>query len=139
VTEAIVATLGAPEERELEAKLGELAALQTELVQRELELATLLGKLHSFEQKYLTIVGVRYAQLDQIEAEIAEARARSDPGDDAAKHRAGEARDRAKESEAATGSALKSESQGKFDPQEGTKRLYREIAKRVHPDQLRTP
>ena len=124
-----------PEGRELESKRDELAAQQTELVQRELELATLSGRLHSFEQRYLSSVGVRYAQLDHMEADMAEAQARLDPTDNTAHQRAAEARNRATESERVSGEKLLEPApQDRFDPKESMKKAYREIAKLVHPD-----
>jgi hypothetical protein len=63
-----------PEEHELERKQAELVALEAELIQRELDLATLRAELAYFESRYLRTVGVLYAELDEIEAQIAEAR-----------------------------------------------------------------
>jgi septal ring factor EnvC (AmiA/AmiB activator) len=62
-----------PEERELKRKQTELDSLETELIQRELDLATLRAELAEFESRYLRTVGVLYAELDEIEAQIAEA------------------------------------------------------------------
>lgn len=70
-----------PEERELEKKKAELALLESKLAERELDLATLQAELHVFEQRYLRIVGSRYAELDEVKALIAEARARLNPDD----------------------------------------------------------
>jgi peptidoglycan hydrolase CwlO-like protein len=123
-----------PEERELEKKKAELAALETELAQRELELATLQGELHAFERRYLRIVGVRYAELDEIEAQIAELLSRQKPQDDKAQRNAAEARAKAEESAQAAGTAKDQKLPADFKPSEGLKKLYREIAKRVHPD-----
>ena len=47
-----------PEERELAAKNADLAALEIQLAERELDFATLRVELHAFEQRYLRIVGV---------------------------------------------------------------------------------
>ena len=55
-----------PEEQELHRKLFELADLEEELAQRELDLATLKAELNAFEISYLRIVGVRIAELDEI-------------------------------------------------------------------------
>lgn len=55
-----------PEEAELEHKRAELDALQGELAQRELELATAAAILAQFEQSYLRIVGARIAKLDEL-------------------------------------------------------------------------
>ena len=70
-----------PEERELERKKAELASLEADLVQRELGLATLRAELRAFEARYISTVGILYADLDEIEAKIAEAQARLSPKD----------------------------------------------------------
>jgi hypothetical protein len=68
-----------PEEEELQRKREDLERLQSDLAEAELELATLRSDLAAFERKYLRVVGCRYAELDQLEAQIAEAIARRDP------------------------------------------------------------
>lgn len=123
-----------PEERELGRKLAELAALEAELAQRQLDLATLQAELRAFEAQYLRIVGVRYAELDEIEAQIAEAQARLDPKENDAQQRARQARTHAQESAQAAGAAQESARQDKFRPSETLKKLYREVAKCIHPD-----
>jgi hypothetical protein len=123
-----------PEEQELEKKKAEFAALESDLAQRELELATLQAELHAFERRYLRIVGVRYAELDEIEAQIAERLARRQPKDDQARHQAAEARAKADESAQAAGVAANQVQTADFKPSEDLKKLYREIAKRIHPD-----
>ncbi len=55
-----------PEEQELALKQAELLTLQTELAQRELDIATLQAEPRSFEGHYLRIVGVKYAELDDL-------------------------------------------------------------------------
>lgn len=121
-----------PEERELRRKQDELAKAQDALAEAELELATVKGRLSSFEQRYLRAVGVHLAELDDIEAQIAETEARKRPRDAAAAERATTRRERARESAAATASL--SVSDARFQPSDSLKRLFREIAKRVHPD-----
>lgn len=81
-----------PEARELEKKRAELATLETRLAERELDLATLQAELRSFERTYVRIVGTRLAELDEIQAQIAEAEARSKPKDRKAQERAAQAR-----------------------------------------------
>jgi DnaJ-domain-containing protein 1 len=124
----------APEEVEIEKKRTELDALESELSQRELELATLQAELHAFERRYLRIVGVRYAELDEIESQIAELLARQQPQDDRAKEQAAKARTRADESARAAGVAKNQEADADFKPSADLKKLYREVAKRIHPD-----
>lgn len=91
------------EDRELQKKLAELVAVETELVQRELDLTTLRGQLHGFERDYLQIIGSRYQELERIEAQISEY-------------------------------MRYLESCKNFKPSDNLKKLYREVAKRIHPD-----
>jgi predicted transcriptional regulator len=120
-----------PEERELSRKRAELARLETVLLQREVDLATLQAELRAFEGRYLGIVGVRYAALDEIEAQIAEAQARLRPGDHTAQRGAAQARAEAQESAQA---AKEAGPQLKFTPSDSLKKTFREVAKRLHPD-----
>ncbi|NJM88890.1 MAG: molecular chaperone DnaJ [Hydrococcus sp. RU_2_2] len=92
-----------PENEDLEKKLAELADLETELIQRELNLTTVHAELHSFEREYLQIVGSRYIELERIEAQITEYMAYLESSRD-------------------------------FNPSDDLKKLYREVAKRIHPD-----
>jgi hypothetical protein len=123
-----------PEERELENKRVHLAALEAELAQRELDLTTIKAELTVFETRYLREVGVFYAELDEIEAQIAEAQARLNPTNQQAQEQASRARAQAQESAQAAGAAQKSGEQKKFTASESLKKLYRDIAKRIHPD-----
>lgn len=123
-----------PEPRELEAKRAELIGLETELSQRELELATLQTELRAFEARYLRIVGGRFAQRDELEAAIAEAVARRHPQDVAADREAKDSRARATESAEAAERALSTHVNESFEPTDDLKRLFRDLAKLVHPD-----
>lgn len=125
-----------PEERELEKKRAELAILEESLAKQELELATLSVELRRFEAKYLSIVGIRYAKLDEIEAKIAEALARQNPSDINATEKMYEARARAKESANATSDIPDIQQKEKPQPSERLRKLYRDAAKAVHPDLL---
>jgi len=116
-------------------KRAELAPLAAILAQRELELATLQVELREFEARYLRIVGVRYTKLDEIEAQIAETIAKLNPKDKDARKRAEQARSQAEESAQATESAVSAaEPTRKFAPSEALKKLYRDLAKLVRPD-----
>lgn len=119
-----------PEERELENKEAELASLEANLIQRELDLATLRAELTDFEIQYLRTVGVLYAELDEIQAQIAEVRARRTPSDPGTQEQAARARTQAQES-SQTARAI---GEPKSKPTESLKKLFREVAKRVHPD-----
>ena len=122
-----------PEDRELETKRGELAALEANLAERELQLASLRAELSSFERKYLAEVGSRYAELDELKAQLAERLAAEHPGDLRLQESARQARARADETR--TTAATDGEREHKiFSPTPELKRLYREVAKRIHPD-----
>lgn len=123
-----------PEEKELARKLAELSVLEGELAQRELDLATLQAELHAFERMYLRIVGIRYAELDEIEAQIAEALARAAPKNSEEQNRASQARAQASESAHASKIAQEPGRRDKFTPSDALKKLYREVAKCIHPD-----
>ncbi len=123
-----------PEEAELERKKIELAALETELAERELDLNTLEAELRAFERRYLRVIGVLYAELDELEARIAEVLAQQNPKDTKVHERASQARTQAQESAKATGTIQESKERDDFKPSEDLKRLYREVAKKIHPD-----
>lgn len=122
-----------PEERELAAKRAELAELTAEVAQRELELATMEGELRAFEQRYLRMVGGAFVERDALEAQIAEAMNRLHPSDETRQH-ADEARARATESADARDAVDRAAQSDAFMPSDSLKALFREIAKRVHPD-----
>ena len=123
-----------PEERELAQKKAQLTVLESELAERELALATLQAELRAFEAQYVRIVGRKFAERDDLQAQIAEAVAASDPKDDRLRHAAGRARERASETAAASAASLASEQKDTFKPSDQLRSLYRETAKRVHPD-----
>jgi len=123
-----------PEEKEFEKKKVELAQLEEELTQRELELATLQVELQQFHQRYVRIVGVKLAELDEVEAQIAEILASLEPKNEEAKENAFRTRAQAKESAESVDSTLTEELAEPFKPSEELKRIYREVAKKIHPD-----
>jgi predicted translin family RNA/ssDNA-binding protein len=120
-----------PEEEELAVKREELARLEAQLADQELLLASLKAELAAFEGLYLRRVGVLYAELDEWNALLAELRAEQ-AGTPEAKAEADEARTQAEEAySAAHGEAANVQP---FTPSPDLKKLYREAAKRVHPD-----
>jgi DNA repair exonuclease SbcCD ATPase subunit len=111
--------------------LERLALVRGTLAERESELAQLRAQLKTFEGRYLRQVGVLYAELDDLEARIAE-REVDLYDSDSARRRAEEARRQAQEThDAAFGEAHEAE---EFDPPPGLKTLFRDVAKRIHPD-----
>jgi hypothetical protein len=123
-----------PEELELIKKKAELSALQTTLAENELRLTTLHAELGAFEGRYMRIVGVRLAELDEIQAQIAEVLARNNPADTKVRQEATDARTQANESAKDAGEAKAGKRLERFVPSDRLKKLYRDLAKRIHPD-----
>ena len=123
------------EEWEYKRRNAELNRLEVQLSQHELELATFRGEIHNFRARYLAAVGSRYCEFDNLEAEIAEVESRQKPQDQAAQQKAEQARAQANESAKTAGTQreVKKETP-KFKPTESLKKLYRQIAKHIHPD-----
>jgi hypothetical protein len=120
-----------PDDIALLDKREQLAAVRSKLAELESDLAQTRAQLKTFEGRYLRQVGILYAELDDIEARIAE-REVDLYDSDSARHRAEEARQRAQEThEAAFASAHEAE---EFEPPPSLKTLFRELAKRIHPD-----
>ena len=112
-------------------KREQLAGVRAKLADCESELTQLRAQLKAFEDRYFRQVGVLYAELDDIEARITE-REVDLYDSDSARHRADEARQRAQEThDAAFGDAHEIE---EFDPPPSLKALFRDVAKRIHPD-----
>ncbi len=120
-----------PDDIDLLDKREQLAAVRARLAERESELAQLRAQLKTFEGRYLRQVGVFYAELDDIEARIAEREVELYDSD-SARLRAQEARRQAQEThDAAFAAAREAE---EFDPPPSLKTLFREVARRIHPD-----
>lgn len=120
-----------PEEGELKRKRAKFSEVQSQLAEKELALANLQAELSTIKSKYLKGVGARYAELDEIQARIAELHAASRPLDAAARKAARRARLQAHRSRAAVRQELDPQPR---PPSATLKRLYRDVAKRIHPD-----
>ena len=121
-----------PEEAELAHQRRELAAVREVLAQRERELEHLRDQLFSFEGRYIRQVGVLYRQLEEWEERIAELLVSRESPED----RAAQLLKSQEESMAAEIDAMVAESQGEApqEPALDLKALFRELAKRIHPD-----
>ena len=128
-----------PEEIYLDKKRGELAALESQLTEKELELHTMRGGLLAFERQYDEVVKSRYDQLDELKikiAELAPARPQEEPaaapkGDDAKASANPRPRPVRRPPPKKPSEEKKS---ADFNPAESLKRLYRDVAKTIHPD-----
>jgi hypothetical protein len=123
-----------PEEIELEIKNTKLRELEDILANKELELVTTQGELLDFQKIYLGTVGRKIAELDEIEAKIAEIHAKKLPKDEGSKEKATEARRRADDSSYAYQFEEISEVPDRVPPSISLKQLYRDVAKKLHPD-----
>jgi len=116
------------------AKQEELERLEQELLQTEEELNTLRRELRAFESEYVRVVGVWFARLAEIEARIAELLALQNPTDPAAQESFNQARNRANESARETTEEQARPLESTFIPSPDLKKLWRDMAKRMHPD-----
>ena len=112
---------------------AEFEALSKELAEEELELATLTNELAVFETRYTHTIGILFAELDELEKEIAWEVWRLHPGERYQKIYQ-EAQRKAKSSQDAVGRQPNQRETKKFVPSEALKNLYRRIAKAIHPD-----
>ncbi len=120
-----------PEEEETLRKREELSVIRATLAELELELVDLRSQLAAFEGRYLRDVGTLYAELDDWKAQISELQTRLNPSA-ASKIRAEKARQQARQTYKDThGEAAETHD---FTPSPEHKRLFREVAKRIHPD-----
>ncbi len=124
------------EEWEYKQKKADLIRLEYQLAQAELELATFRGEIQNFRGRYINAIGSRYSELDRLEAEIAQIEAWQKPDDQAARMKAEQAKAQAEESERASANQREMDKKkiSRFKPTESLKKLYRQIAKRIHPD-----
>ncbi len=122
-----------PEDAELSRKREVLAELQARLAELELQLLTLRLELTEFEALYNSKVGTLYAELDEVEALIAERLARNQPLDPNIAASASNARKRADESREAAAEASRTLPLP-VPRSQALKDLYRAAAKQLHPD-----
>ncbi|MEP7342940.1 MAG: J domain-containing protein [Acidobacteriota bacterium] len=104
----------------------ELAGLEAELIRHESRASKLRGEMSAFESRYLKIVGTRYDELAQIEKEIAKI----------------QGLDFDEDSENYDGDSLADDEvgcgQNRFHSDK-LKKLYREVARKLHPDLVSCP
>lgn len=126
--------ISAPEELELDKKRKVLRRLKNRLVIREEEMTELRAELEQFEATYKMEVGRLYADLDDIEAQIAEEEVKLNPDDEEIKRRAEEARIRAEESAEDADEENWQACTQKWNPNAEAKKAYHNLAKMIHPD-----
>jgi len=123
-----------PEEKELNKKRALLDRLKDRLATKEEDMADLRAELEQFEAKYTMEVGRLYAELDDIEALIAEEEVRIHPEDEEIRLKAQEARRRAEESAAQAEAEDWEHCSFKWQPTIEAKKAYHKLARLIHPD-----
>jgi len=131
-----------PEEEECEVKQRELNAQEGILADLQLEYATLAAQLHDFHLEFICIVGIKYAELDELLYEIAMLQASEAPEEteewEEAEARAEAAREKAEQSREEADQGVEEEKEReKFEPTEELKKLYRKACMKYHPDKAR--
>ncbi|MDP2808900.1 MAG: J domain-containing protein [Rhodocyclaceae bacterium] len=118
---------------------AELEVLTQELSELELELATAQAEIADFTRRYHALIGTRMAELDGLQAEIADRRAAAAIDDADARHAAKTARARAEQSrrESERFAEVEREPCRPFRPTGDLKKLYRQLAQKIHPDRAR--
>ncbi|MDP2821590.1 MAG: hypothetical protein Q8O52_02770 [Sulfuritalea sp.] len=114
----------------------ELAQLTQEVAELELELATAQAEVADFTRRYYALVGRRMVELDALQARLAREqaeRAPENPGIRAeAQGKQQKANQSARESERFTQASA--DEPAAFRPSADVKRLFRQIAQKIHPD-----
>lgn len=118
---------------------GELELLTQELSELELELATAQAEIAEFTARYASLVGTRMAELDRLQAEVAILRAEREPGNAFAQQQAEKAQAQAEQSqrEHRRFADVGREEAPAFAPSRDVKKLYRQLAQKIHPDRAR--
>lgn len=125
-----------PEQEELAAKRKQLDELEAEYATRQMEYSTLASEIGAFRNRYYLRVGVLYAQLDTLRAEIKARIFSNAPDDVEAKQTAEKAQQQADETVREVNCAAEDEPVS-FQPSADLKQLYRQAAKLIHPDRAK--
>ncbi|MCX7174213.1 MAG: J domain-containing protein [Proteobacteria bacterium] len=115
---------------------AEYQMLAQELGDMELEFATVQAELAEFTRVYHAQVGARMTELDALQARIASCYADRISTDEAAQFQAAQARSQAERSqrEHRNFAELDRETEKPFAPSSDMKRLFRQLAQKIHPD-----
>ncbi len=121
-----------PQAEELQAKRRELAQLRKNLADMELQLSTEKAELNLFEIRYQEVVGAKYAEMDIVKAQVLSLASKLYPKADTFREEAESAREHAKEYSEKNEKVTNA--QKEFSPPENLKKLFRRVAKKIHPD-----
>ena len=121
-----------PQAEELQARRRELAQLRKNLAEMELQLSTEKAELNLFEIRYQNVVRAKYAELDIVKAQVLSLAAKLYPKAETFNEEAEAAREQAKEHSEKKENPVNP--QKEFSPPENLKKLFRRVAKKIHPD-----
>jgi hypothetical protein len=114
----------------------ELAQLTQEVAELELELATAQAEVAEFTRRYYELVGRRMVELDAIQARLAREQAERAPENPGIRAEAQEKQEKAQQSarESERFTRASADEPIAFRPSADVKRLFRQIAQKIHPD-----
>jgi hypothetical protein len=122
-----------PEEKELARLEDEQAELKEQVTSAELELETIKTETAQFQPRYYQAVGQLYAQLDELDAEIAKVRLEQAPNDFTLKANVDAAKQKAKNSADEAG-FIRAQTKPPPVISPALKQAYRQAVKLMHPD-----
>lgn len=128
-----------PDQEEIVRKKQELEGLEQELAEKELDLTTTRRDLHVFEIRYQRKVGCQYAELDQLKVLILEMAMRIHPDSKNFQAQAEAAREQADHSTHNWEVHQEEAEVETPEPSEELKKLFRDAAKKIHPDLTTDP
>lgn len=115
----------------------ELDLLTREIAELELELATAQAEIASFSERYHGVVGHLMVELDTLQAEVARRHAAQHPEDNALQQAAATSQaqaERSQQEQQRFEEIPKRAAEKTFTPSRDLKKLYRQIAQKIHPD-----
>lgn len=114
----------------------ELAQLTQDVAELELELATARAEVGEFTRRYYGLVGRRMVELDALRARLAREQAERDPGNLDFRAEAHQQHQKAEQSarEGERFARASADEPEVFRPSADVKRLFRQLAQKIHPD-----
>jgi hypothetical protein len=122
-----------PEEQELARLTAQQTELEEQLASAELAMESATAETDRFKQRYYRAIGALYAELDELETQIAQAQATKAPNDPKLRANAKASEERARKSAEESGlAAIEANPEPEITPD--LKQAYRRAVKVLHPD-----
>ncbi len=126
-----IARRAAPHDQELARRQADLARIERELAASEAAWKAYADQLFAFQRRYLQAFGATFAELEELDAQIAERAAQVRPADNAKQRKAERARARLTPFAGGGGEAPVAP---KPSPTDELRAIFRALTKRIHPD-----